>query len=315
MSPSILTLVLVFAAVAGGVYGLALLLGGGPSTRDRLRLLERRPGTATPARAAPWRLALRRLAGPIARLASPSGASADAVSADRVRFLRAGLRGATAPLFFLAAKTLLTFGLPLLALIGLQLLGFRLDNLNSLIAILLAAAIGYYVPNVLLALRTRRRQREVFEAFPDAVDMMVVCVEAGIGLDAAIARSAAEMEIRSTVMAEELKLVSAEMRVGASREQALRNLALRNGLEEIGSFVAMLVQADRFGTSVADSLRVQSDTLRVKRRQRAEEQAAKLPTKLLFPLIFCIFPSLLLVLLGPSMVQVYRVLFPTMVGN
>lgn len=315
MTQQSLFLVLVFAGVAAGVFGLTQLLAGGQSARDRLRRLDRRP--AAPRGDEPGRLSrrLNRFAAPLARLAATGGATDREISADRARFLRAGLRSATAPLFFFAAKTLLAVVLPLLALVLLQFQGQRLDGVQTLLVILLAATIGLYLPNALLALRTRRRQREVFDAFPDAVDLMVVCVEAGIGLDAAIARSAAEMEIRSPVMAEELKLVSAEMRVGATREGALRNLAVRNGIPEIGSFVAMMIQADRFGTSIADSLRVQSDTLRVKRRQRAEEQAAKLPAKLLFPLIFCIFPSLLLVLLGPSMVQVYRVLFPTMTGQ
>ena len=127
-----------------------------------------------------------------------------------------------------------------------------------------------------------------------------------------IARAAAEIGLRSTKLAEELSLVGLELRVGASRERALRNLATRTGVDEIASFVAMMLQADRFGTSVADSLRIHADTLRVRRRQRAEEQAAKIPLKMLFPLIFCIFPSLLLVLMGPALIQVYRILIPAM---
>ena len=145
--------------------------------------------------------------------------------------------------------------------------------------------------------------------------MMVVCVEAGLGMDAAIARTAQEMEIRSPDLAEELHLVGMEIRVGATRERAMRGLAKRTGVEEVSSFVAMMLQADKFGTSVADSLRVQSDALRVKRRQRAEESAAKLPVKLLFPLILCIFPSMLLVLVGPSAIQMMRILFPVMNGG
>lgn len=306
--------ILIFAAAAAGIFGLGQLILGNDSVRDRLRRLNR----STPAHArgasSGWRLAVAKYAAPVAKLAA-SDQSGEQVSAQRARFMRAGLHGASTPMFFFAAKTMLAIVLPLLALLALRLQHVQLETINLWIVILASATLGLYIPNMLLALRTRHRQREIFEAFPDAVDLMVVCVEAGIGLDAAIGRTAAEMEIRSQVMAEELQLVAAEMRVGASREQALRNLATRTGIEEVSSFVAMLIQADRFGTSIADSLRVQSDTLRVKRRQRAEEQAAKLPTKLLFPLIFCIFPSLLLVLLGPSMVQVYRVLFPTMNGG
>jgi tight adherence protein C len=188
------------------------------------------------------------------------------------------------------------------------------DGNQPMLILFAAAALGYYLPNLVLSRLTFVRQRELFEAFPDALDLIIVCVESGISLDAAIARAASEIELRSPKLAEELTLVGLELRVGASRERALRNLAARTGLDEVSSFVAMMLQADRFGTSVADSLRVHADSLRVRRRQRAEEQAAKIPLKMLFPLIFCIFPSLLLVLMGPALVQIYRILLPTISG-
>jgi tight adherence protein C len=159
------------------------------------------------------------------------------------------------------------------------------------------------------------RQREIFESFPDALDLLIVCVEAGLAIDAALNRVADEMQHRSEALSEELHLVTLELRAGASKETALRNLALRTGVEDVNTLVAMLIQAERFGTSIADSLRVHADMLRTKRRQRAEEAAAKIALKLLFPLIFCIFPSLLLVLLGPAFIQIYRVLLPTMAGG
>jgi tight adherence protein C len=140
---------------------------------------------------------------------------------------------------------------------------------------------------------------------------MRVCVEAGLGLDAAIERVGREMALESSALAEEFHLVTLELRAGASRADALRNLAVRVGLEDIDAMVSMLVQADRFGTSIAESLRVHSDALRTKRRLLAEEKAAKLPVTLLFPLIFCIFPALLTVLLGPAVITVVRVLLPT----
>jgi tight adherence protein C len=139
------------------------------------------------------------------------------------------------------------------------------------------------------------------------MDLIIVCIEAGLGLDAAIARTGQEMRLRSPALAGELHLVTLELRVGVSREQALQNLALRTGLDEVASLVTMLRQADRFGTSIAESLRVHADSLRTRRRQRAEEAAAKIPLKLLFPLIFCIFPSLMLVLLGPAVISIYRI--------
>src|SRR5690606_24217706 len=159
------------------------------------------------------------------------------------------------------------------------------------------------------------RQRELFENFPDAIDLMTVCVEAGLGLDAALAKVGEEMQISSKVLSEEIYLVGLELRAGASREKALRNLALRTGVEEVEALVAMLVQADRFGTSTAASLRVYSDTLRTKRRLRAEETAAKIALKLLFPLIFFIFPSLMVVVLGPALISMYRSLLPALAGQ
>jgi len=123
------------------------------------------------------------------------------------------------------------------------------------------------------------------------------------------------MDIKSPALSEELRLVNLELRAGADRERALRNLATRTGVEEVGGFVTMLSQAERFGTSIAASLRIHSEVLRTRRRQRAEEEAAKIALKLLFPLIFCIFPSLMVVLMGPAMIQIYRVLLPTMGGG
>jgi tight adherence protein C len=181
--------------------------------------------------------------------------------------------------------------------------------------LLVAAAIGYYLPNIVLRRMIFVRQREIFETFPDALDLMTVCVESGLGIDAALSRVTDEMRHRSEVLSDELHLVTLELRAGGSKEKALRNLAMRTGVEDVDTLVAMLIQAERFGTSIADSLRVHADTLRTKRRFRAEEAAAKIALKLLFPLIFCIFPAMLLVLLGPAFIQIYRVLLPTMAGN
>ena len=198
---------------------------------------------------------------------------------------------------------------------GLSASSAKYETNGLLFWLLLSAAIGYYLPNIVLRNLIARRQREIFENFPDALDLMTVCVEAGLGMDAALARVATEIGLKSEVLSEELQLVTLELRAGSSKEKALRNLALRTGVEDVDALVAMLIQSERFGTSVADSLRVQSDMLRTKRRQRAEEQAAKIALKLLFPLIFFIFPSLLVVLMGPAFIQIYRVLLPTMGGG
>jgi tight adherence protein C len=229
--------------------------------------------------------------------------------------MNAGYRSTTAPGLFFAAKTLLTFALPGLLILYLVIAPTDVPA-NAMLALLIgAAAIGYFLPNAFLARRIANRKREIFENFPDAIDLMTVCVEAGLGLDSALARVGEEIHLTSPILAEELHLVNLELRAGNSREKALRNLALRTGVEEVDTLVAMLVQSDRFGTSVADALRVHSDSLRTKRRLLAEERAAKIPLKLLFPLIFCIFPSMLLVLLGPAFISIFRILLPTMGGG
>lgn len=250
---------------------------------------------------------------PFAKLSTPE--SADDMNALRVRFMHAGIRHPSAALAYFGIKTALSLGLPLAAyfavLVSTPELGFQ----GTLMVVLLAAALGYYLPNIVLNRLIFVRQREIFETFPDALDLMTVCVEAGLGVEAALVRVADEMQHKSEALAEELHLVTLELRAGLERARALRNLAVRTGVEEVEGFVAMIIQAERFGTSIASSLRVHSDMLRTRRRQRAEEAAAKIALKLLFPLIFFIFPSLMLVLLGPAMIQIYRILLPTMAGS
>jgi len=173
-----------------------------------------------------------------------------------------------------------------------------------------SAAIGYYLPNGVLARRAEMRQRDIFESLPDALDLLTICVEAGLSMERALVKVAGEIHIKSLALAQELQLVLMEMRSGFSKERALRNLALRSGVEDVDALVAMLVQAERFGTSMGDSLRVHADNLRRKRAVVAQEAAAKVALKLLFPLIFCIFPALMIVLLGPASIQMKAVLHP-----
>jgi len=293
---------LIFLAAGAGTFGVASLFTQENTTKARLaRLTGQAKRTAKKQK---WAKAAK-LASPVARLTS---ASKDEVAGLKKTMLNAGIRSENAPTIFNATKVLLLLFLPLIVMTALILFGLELTNIQTLSVLLGSAALGFYWPGIWLRRRAENRQRELFNAFPDAVDLMVVCVEAGLGLDAAIARTAQDLENRSAAMAEELTLIGVEIRVGATRERALRNFAQRTGIEEISSFSAMMIQADRFGTGVGRSLRVQSDSLRVKRHQRAEEEAAKLPLKMLFPLIFLIFPSLLLVLLGPSILQVVATL-------
>jgi tight adherence protein C len=255
-----------------------------------------------------WIERIVHLTGPLARLSIPDEGWER--SPLRTRFMNAGFRGPSAPAFYFTAKSMLAVGLPVLLFIVLGLSAAKLTPALTMTLLLLTAAIGYYLPNGILSHMVERRQRIILESFPDALDLMTVCVEAGLGLDAALLRVATELEMTSPVLSEELHLVNLELRAGSSKEKALRNLALRTGVEDIDTLVAMLIQAERFGTSVADSLRVHADGLRTKRRLRAEEAAAKIPVKMLFPLIFCIFPAMMVVLIGPAFLRILRSFIP-----
>lgn len=242
---------------------------------------------------APWTTAL-------------SGGDEGAPSALRLRFGHAGWRSPVALQIYFVSKTLLTVLLPALVWAVLSAQGWPTDTLLRLALVIAAAALGYYLPDAVLKLRIQRRQLELMHAFPDALDLLRLCVQAGLGLDAAIERVGREMRHARPVLSEEFALTGLALRAGSSRAEALRNLSQRVGLKDIDAMVSTLIQADRFGTSVSESLAVHADALRTQRRLRAEEAAAKLPVKLLIPLIFCVFPSLLTVLLGPVVVTLAR---------
>ncbi|MBZ2208557.1 type II secretion system F family protein [Massilia soli] len=299
------------AVVFCSVFGVALIgLRIAASTPIQGRLdaagVRAEPGSVGPS---PWMTRVVAVAAPVAKLSLPDDESE--ASVIRARFMNAGFRHPMAPVIFFAAKTFLALGLPLAAFFSLSVSSAAFGTNALMLYVLFAAATGYYIPNVILKRLIQRRQREIFESFPDALDLLTVCVEAGLGMDAALARVANEIGLKSRILSDELNLVTLELRAGSTKEKALRGLALRTGVEDVDALVSMLIQAERFGTSIAASLRVQSEQLRTKRRQRAEEQAAKIALKLLFPLIFFIFPSLLVVLMGPAFIQIYRVLLPT----
>jgi tight adherence protein C len=185
-------------------------------------------------------------------------------------------------------------------------------KLNPMMIPLIAVAIGYLFPEIFLSWRVNSRQHKLRRGLPDGLDLLVICVESGLGLDQALMKVAQEIRITHPELSEELQLVNLEMRIGKTRIDALRELARRTGLEDIKSLVAMLVQTDRFGTSVAQSLRVFSDDLRIKRRQRAEEMSAKTTVKMVPPLVFFIFPALMVVILGPAVLTLLRQLMPAL---
>jgi tight adherence protein C len=173
---------------------------------------------------------------------------------------------------------------------------------------LVSATAGFYLPDYYLYRRTKDKQARIFAGFPDALDLLVVCVEAGMGLDAAIKRVGDEMALKNKVLSDEFRLLSLELRAGKPRADALRNLAMRTDLEDVSSLVTLLIQTDRFGTRVAQALRVHSDSMRTKRYQRAEEAASKLPVKILFPLVLFILPGLIITLMGPAVIKFYRII-------
>src|SRR5262245_22483347 len=180
----------------------------------------------------------------------------------------------------------------------------------NLLSALAACGIGYVMPGFVLARLAKRRMHRIRLGLPDALDLLVVSVEAGLGLDQAIQRVGDELAFAHPDLADELRLINLELRAGKGRVDALRNLADRTGVDDISSLVAMLVQTDKFGTSVAQSLRVHSETVRTKRRQRAEEAAAKTGVKMVFPLVFCIFPAIWVVTIGPAAIKFVQVIFP-----
>jgi tight adherence protein C len=227
-------------------------------------------------------------------------------SALRLRLIQAGYPSAAAVPLFLGTRILLPAALGIGSLLLFPILG--VSAIKAILGVVYFTGLGYVLPTLVVGMRVKRRQKEMQRALPDALDMLVVSVEAGLGLNQALVRVADEIFRLSPVLSEQMTLVNLEIRAGTAREEALRNLADRTGLADIASLTGMLIQTDRFGTSVAQALRIHADTMRTKRRQRAEEAAAKTTIKLIFPLVFCIFPALFVVILGPAMIQIMQAL-------
>jgi tight adherence protein C len=206
----------------------------------------------------------------------------------RLRLLNAGFVDLNAPYIFQGARIVLALGL-----------GFLMFTV---------APILWVLPGFYIGRRVASRQHQIQRSLPDALDLLVVCVEAGLALNQALLRVSEEIANISPVLGEQLAMVNLEIRAGSAREEALQNLAMRTGVDDIQSFVTMLIQTDRFGTSIADALRVHSEDLRTKRRQLAEEASAKTAIKMLFPLVFCIFPAMFVVILGAAIIQIVQAL-------
>ncbi len=217
------------------------------------------------------------------------------------RLTRAGFKHSRAAVIYAIAELILpiVFGLATVTYLGVS---------RGAIFALLAAAIGYALPGFWLAMKTSQRQKQIQNGLPDALDLLIVCVEAGAGLDSAIVKASEELALAYPRSAEELTLITTETRAGKPRLEAFKNFASRTGVEDVRSLVAMLIQTDKFGTSIAQALRIHAATSRTKRSQRAQERAAKLGVKLVFPLVFFLFPALYVVVLGPAVIKIMEAL-------
>jgi tight adherence protein C len=236
----------------------------------------------------------------LGRLAPKSPAE---LSKIQRRLVAAGYRGSEALLVFFGIRVAAAIAAFMVCLTPLVV---RPDITLALVSCFL----GYLLPGIILARMAKKRQHLIQLGLPDALDLLVVAVEAGLGLDQAILRVGTELVVAHPDLCDELRLVNLELRAGTARSEALQNLGSRTGVDDLVSLVAMLIQTDKFGTSVAQALRVHSETLRTKRRQRAEEAAAKMGAKMVFPLVFCIFPAIWVVTIGPAAIAFVRVLGP-----
>jgi tight adherence protein C len=231
----------------------------------------------------------------------------------KLRLATAGFRGETAPSIFLGMKLLGLIGGLMTS--GVTLVALQQFNQQAVLKALAFGGVMFYVPEIVLYFITKRRQEQLFLGLPDALDLMVVCVEAGLGLDQAMRKVAEEMRTTYPVISDEFSLSNFQMQVGRARAEVLHELGIRSGVEDLRSLSSILIQADKFGSSVAQALRVQSDSMRTRRKQLAEERAAKTAVKLIFPLVIFIFPGIFVVLVGPAAITMVREMFPMMQGK
>ena len=298
-----LTIGIVFVATAllAGSVAAMFLLRLGPARR-RLEQLTSPQKSELRVQSPLTNLALTDAVNPaIERVSRLLPTSPKELSRIRRRLARAGYHAPEAPILYAALEV----GLPVL-------LGGTVFLLTGpgrgLLAASFVAIVGYLLPGVVLGRIVTRRQQQIRNGLPDALDLIIVCVEAGLSLDQAVLKASEELEISYPALTEELQTVTNEIRAGKPRMEAFRNFADRTKVDDVRALVAMLIQTDRFGTSIAQALRIHADTGRTTRRQRAEEKAAKLGVKLVFPLVFCLFPSLYVMTLGPGAIRIIRVL-------
>ncbi len=246
---------------------------------------------------------LQALIGMFKRIGERAPRSAKEMGSLRLRLVQAGYRRDEAVTIFFGIRVAF-------ALLLFSLFSSAIFTRPNMLFALGALGLGYILPGMILARMAKRRAHRIRLSLADALDLLVVSVEAGLGLDQALTRVGAELAFAYPELSDELRLINLELRAGKPRAEALRNLADRTGVDDLSALVTMLIQTDKFGTSVAQSLRVYSETLRTKRRQRAEEAAAKTGVKMVFPLVICIFPAIWVVTIGPAAIKFITVLFP-----
>jgi tight adherence protein C len=311
----------VFVLVAGAVAGLLFGLRTAAATQEgrtqrRMRATAGRAAqldataAVMPAEAQGRSLidaALR----PLANVATPT--DDEERQGVRARLGHAGYRSERALYVYMVVK--LTLGLCFAALVVFYNARQPQPIEQAALYTIVAMILGFYAPNVWLAGRVAERQAQLNRALPDALDLLVTCVEAGLGLDGALNRIADEVRLASPLLASELSQAGLEMRAGLTRGDAVRRLANRTGLDELKYLASVIVQTEMFGTSIAKSLRVMSDGMRVRRTQKAEERAATVAVKMTLPLVLCILPSLFTILLGPAVINIVRIMLPTLGGQ
>ena len=295
-----------FLSVIGGLYGVQLLLNPERTARDRIADLTGNQDRNADLFTSPQ---MQRMTGSVASLASPNNETEQNLM--RTWLTQAGYRSRNSLETYSAVRALLAMVLPLLVFAFLP----EMKTIYVIFFVILTATIGYYVPSVIVSQQLKTRQAALLKPFPDALDLLVSSVEAGLGVDAAFQRVAKEIAPAAPELSIELQQVNHEVAGGIPRVQALRRLDRRTGLSEVNSLVNVLTQAERFGTSIAHALRIHSDMVRAKRMLAAEEQAAQIAPKLTVAMIIFIMPSLFVVLVGPAGINVFRNLIPAMSGQ
>jgi len=301
----VITLLPLFAFVFGTALVAAAAYALIPS---RAAAIDRRLEELTADREVDQKPRFAQLTAALKRLGEKAPRTAKELGSLRLRLVQAGFRRDEALTIFFGIR--IAFALGLFALFASSILAR--PNLTMALG---GLGIGYILPGMVLARMAKRRSHRIRLSLADMLDLLVVSVEAGLGLDQALQRVGAELAFAYPELADELRLINLELRAGKPRSEALRNLADRTGVDDLSSLVTMLIQTDKFGTSVAQSLRVYSETLRTKRRQRAEEAAAKTGVKMVFPLVLCIFPAIWVVTIGPAVIRFVTVLFPMIEGT